>query len=251
MIKRKVFVLIMAILGLGFLTFTVGFVSSEKHKTRCTSLEIDIVDSLNGTFIRKSDILALINRKIPGVVGVPLNRINLNKIEEAVKSHPTVRDAVVFTTLYDRQKVYGGKVVIKVWQQIPLLRVISPAEDYYVSRDGKRMPVSSSYVPYVIVASGAITHKMAQTDLFKLADFINKDKLWKAQIEQIYVNSSGEIYLAPRVGDHIIELGGTDSLDVKFRNLKALYNQTFNAKGWNLYDTISVKYTNQVVCSKK
>lgn len=249
--KKKLFIIGMVVLGLSVLISTASFVVSERHKTRCSSLEIELEDSLNGVFITPKDVRSIILKRFPNLIGQRLNTVNLNKIKELLEEKSIIKRAVVYSTLYDSRKIHGGKVIVKVWQQEPIFRVVTSTGNYYVSKEGKLMPVSTSYTPYVIIASGMISHQMAKKDLFDLVNFINNDKLWKAQIEQIYVNAQADIFLVPRVGDNFIELGGADSLDVKFRNLRALYKQIFMTRGWNLYDTISVKYTNQVVCSKK
>jgi cell division protein FtsQ len=86
--------------------------------------------------------------------------------------------------------------------------------------------------------------------VYKLAEFITNDKFWNSQIEQIYVNNNYEFELIPRVGSHIIELGRAEDLNEKFENLKILYLRGFNNLGWNQYEKISLKYKNQVVCTK-
>jgi cell division protein FtsQ len=87
-------------------------------------------------------------------------------------------------------------------------------------------------------------------DVYRLAAFITADRFWNSQIEQIYVNNKYEIELIPRVGSHIIELGKTENIEEKMANLKLLYRQGFNKLGWNQYVKISLKYKNQVVCTK-
>ena len=88
-------------------------------------------------------------------------------------------------------------------------------------------------------------------DLFKLVLTINDSKLWRSQFEQIYVNSKGDIELVPRVGNHIIELGSVENLNEKLENLEAFYKQGLSQYGWNKYRTISLKYKNQIVCTKR
>ena len=64
------------------------------------------------------------------------------------------------------------------------------------------------------------------------------------------MNSKYEFELIPRVGSQVIELGDADNLEEKFENLKLLYLEGFNKIGWNKYERISLKYKNQVVCTK-
>ena len=55
----------------------------------------------------------------------------------------------------------------------------------------------------------------------------------------------------PQVGDYLIEFGTPEDSELKLNGLKAVYQQAFKNMGWNKYRTISVKYRNQVVCTKK
>ena len=50
-----------------------------------------------------------------------------------------------------------------------------------------------------------------------LAQVIIDDSFLTAQIEQVYVDDKGEFILVPRVGDHLIEFGGIDRMNEKFR----------------------------------
>ncbi|MEP7169164.1 MAG: cell division protein FtsQ, partial [Bacteroidota bacterium] len=79
---------------------------------------------------------------------------------------------------------------------------------------------------------------------------IANDAFWNAQVEQIYVTEQSEIELIPRVGNHRIILGDASQLDEKFNKLMIFYKQGLNNTGWNNYNTINLKFTNQVVCTK-
>ena len=105
-----------------------------------------------------------------------------------------------------------------------------------------------SYVP---VATGEFNQEFAVNKLLPLALYLQNDKFWNSQIEQIYVNQSGEIELIPRIGDQLIILGHTENLETKLSNLMCLYKQAFSRIGWNTYDTISVQFDNQIVCTRR
>ena len=60
-----------------------------------------------------------------------------------------------------------------------------------------------------------------------MADFVNKDDFWRAQIEQVFIQQNGELLLLPQVGDYLIEFGTPDNYELKLRNLKAVYQQGF------------------------
>ena len=111
-----------------------------------------------------------------------------------------------------------------------------------------------------MVANGYILEPFAnkvdtlKTDLskslYKTSLFFVGDTLWREQIEQLFVNDQTEIEMVPRVGDHKIILGNDNDLETKFTNLLAFYKKALPAVGWDAYNTINIKYTNQIVCVK-
>jgi cell division protein FtsQ len=136
-------------------------------------------------------------------------------------------------------------------ERSPVLRIKSATEDYYLDKEGIQIPVSSKYIDRIVIATGTIPDETAKSNLLKMTEWVNQDEFWKAQIEQIFIQPNGELLLIPQVGDYIIEFGKPEEFQYKFRNLKAVYQQGFKYFGWNKYKVISVKYQNQVVCTKK
>jgi cell division protein FtsQ len=146
----------------------------------------------------------------------------------------------------------------------------SDGESYYLDKEGSVMPTSDNYTARVPVASGFIMEKQYDMqqhnvvamsdslkklscldDLFELAIFIRNDEFWKAQIQQIRVESNGELTLIPTVGDHHILLGRTDKMEQKFKKLLLFYKKGLNTTGWDQYSSINLKYKDQVICTKK
>jgi len=146
---------------------------------------------------------------------------------------------------------FKGKLVISLDERTPIIRIKNSTEDYYMDMDGNKIPTSPKYVQRIMIATATIPDPELLKSLLKMADFVNKDDFWRAQIEQVFVQAKGELLLLPQVGDYLIEFGTPDDFALKFRNLKAVYQQGFKNLGWNKYRTISVKYRNQVVCTKK
>ena len=80
---------------------------------------------------------------------------------------------------------------------------------------------------------------------------MQSDELWRNQITQVYVNESNELELVPRVGNHIILLGGLDDYEKKMDKLEAMYNEGFDITGWNAYSVVNLKFKNQVICKRR
>jgi cell division protein FtsQ len=120
-----------------------------------------------------------------------------------------------------------------------------------------KIPLSPNFTAKVLAANGYIEevfgskvdtlHTDLARQIFKTAEFINRDSLWSAQIAQIYIDQDHQIELIPRVGNNRIMLGNADSLESKFANLLVFYKKAMPQVGWDRYKTINIKYANQVV----
>jgi cell division protein FtsQ len=161
-----------------------------------------------------------------------------------------------------------------VLQRDPIVRIINMHdEQFYIDKQGKFMPVSSHYTPPVIVANGYIFNSYTEMNIqdqvavsdtsadslaiphminqvYTLAKYIEGDSFWTANTEQIYVNSTQELELIPRIGNHRIIIGDTTNLDDKFKRLMVFYQEGLSKTGWNNYSVINLKFRDQVVCTK-
>ena len=119
------------------------------------------------------------------------------------------------------------------------------------------MPLSEQFTPHIILLSGYLGDggddegKETGGDVHHFCSYVSDHPLWNEQIVQIYRNRKGEYELIPRVGAHQILLGSMEEWEKKLRNLEMLYEQGFPKYGWNTYGVINLKYTNQVICTKR
>lgn len=229
-----------------------SFISMKKDTVTITNVKILIPGADN--FIEREEIDAVLKQSQGSLIGRKLEDINLQAIEKKIQSNPYIAQATVYADM-------DGVIHIEIKQRQPILRVINAGgQDYYIDRDGLKMPVSPNFTANVLVANGNIMERFSgrvdtlitklAADLYETALFIKRDTLWDAQIEQLYVDDRMDIELIPRVGNQRILLGSADSLQVKMRNLLAFYKQAMPKVGWDTYKTINIKYTNQVVCEK-
>lgn len=68
-----------------------------------------------------------------------------------------------------------------------------------------------------------------------------------SQIAQININDSREFEFVPEVGEQLVEFGNGMHMASKFNNLYSFYRNVLNSRGWNIYDTIDLRYTNEVI----
>ena len=191
------------------------------------------------------DILNLLNSQKISPVGLKINEINTNEMEEIISKQPFVESV-------DCYKTPGNKIGIKIRQRVPLLRVMANnGENYYVDQKGETMPVPTGSTAYVPIITGNVSKDFAKKELYAFGLFLRDNSLWNAQIEQINVTAQKELELIPRVGENVIFLGKPENYEEKLDRLKTFYEKGLNKVGWNKYSRISLEFNNQIICTKR
>ncbi|MCC8424125.1 cell division protein FtsQ/DivIB [Mucilaginibacter sp. UR6-11] len=237
------------LISLGGLVVLMSFIEIKKAEVVCKDVKIYIPGSQY--FIDKKEVENILQLSSFALIGRKIDQINLHNLENRLKANPFIEYAKVYADM-------DGIIMIEIAQREPILRVMNQFDqDYYIDKNGLKIPVSSNFTARVLAANGFIDepfgdrvdtlHSLLAKDLFKTVSYIRKDSLWDAQIAQIYVNEGHEIELIPRVGNQRILLGSADSLELKFHNLKAFYKQALPQVGWDAYKVINIKYANQII----
>jgi len=238
---KRILSIIVASLLLGYLFFAVYFLQGEKQNIPCTNLIIVIKDSLDRQFLSQNDIISFLKTAQLYPVGKPLNSINTYAIEQKIAANEMVSTASAY-------KTPSGSIKIEITQKMPVLRVFTSRENYYVDDMGRVMPASYQHAVYLPIASGNIEKSFATTEIYKFALFLHKNEFWNNQIEQIYVHPNKEVELVPRIGNHRIILGDFEDFEEKMNNLRLFYEQAIPKMGWEKYEIINLKYKKQIVC---
>jgi cell division protein FtsQ len=89
------------------------------------------------------------------------------------------------------------------------------------------------------------------SEIHLLVTTILNDNFLKKQLVEIEKTPQNEYVFKTRVGEHKIILGKMDDLHQKFKNLKSFYSKAIVDKTIDNYSTLNLKYSNQVVCTKK
>ncbi len=228
-----------------------GFVSATADQVLCMRIDVVLSDTLSSRFVTDSDVRAMFRSEGLQLQGYPLKEINTRELEELLEKNAYIKDAEVS---YD----VSGRMEIQLEQRIPLVRIMPEGrEGFYLDTEGIVLPLSTQFVPHVLLVSGHIDpadNSPGTTQLqeiFRFCTYVAEHPFWSEQIVQLYVNRRGEYELIPRVGAHQILLGSMEQWELKLRNLELLYNQGFSLYGWNNYSIINLKYTNQVICTKR
>ena len=226
-----------------------GFVSGEGDEVLCNRIEVVLSDTVHNRFVTESDVRALFRSGSMELQGYPISEINIREMEGILEENAYIRDAEVSTDI-------TGRMEVRIEQRVPLVRIMPrDSRGYYLDTEGRKLPLSEQFTPHIMLLSGYIGERDAEEEqleeIHRFCSYVEDHPFWSDQIVQIYVNRKGEYELIPRVGAHQILLGSMEMWEKKLRNLEMLYEQGFPSYGWNSYGIINLKYTNQVICTKR
>lgn len=204
----------------------------------------------------------LVISKMPTLLSTAMKDVNCDKVRAIVESSPYVKRCEASTSI-------GGQVVIHIEPRVPIVHVFWKDEEFYLDGEGHYMPMSTEGVANVIVANGefrdplptkrntidtAFFHRSAGEELSRiwtLADYLDHHPDCGQLFDQIYLASNRDLFLTPKLGNHVVQVGDPDNLDTKMFNLLAFYKKGCPKVGWDLYSQISVKYSGQVICTRR
>jgi cell division protein FtsQ len=263
--KQQIIRILGALTMVAILVVLFGFVGARRDHQLLKEIQISVAEDPDVRFISDADVLQLLKDKQLVIQGAFLEAVNLNKIESELLNHPAVKRAEAYTS-------HNGRLYVKVEQRKPLYRVIDAhGNNYYIDEDGEYMPLLSSYTCRVPVATGLIhdifsvkgmkisditkNDSLAKVavvdDLFVLMQEIRKDAFLTALTEQLNVQEDGTIELIPKTGPESVILGSAQMVEDKLKRIKTFYTKALPAVGWNAYQTINLRYHNQIVCTPK
>lgn len=215
-----------------------------RRQSLVRGVKVDIDYDSADTLVTAHQVEELILAAIPHLTSTMLRDVDLKAVEQAAASSPYLTGCKGGTSI-------SRNVVLFATQRRPIVRVCTN-EEYYLDDSGHRLPVSNVGNADVIVASGNIPAQSGGLkDVLALARYLDCHPDLSPLFDQIYRDSHGDLYLTPKMGYHVVQVGSTDDLDDKFRRLMAFYTRGLPQVGWERYGQISVKYRGQVVCTKK
>jgi len=204
---------ILLIIPVLYLVIIPVFLASSANSKPCGGIIIDISDSSDYHFVTKKQLINLAYGNSSRIAGKPVKEVSISAIEN----------------------------------RINILHELKKAEVHIVEGN---VSITSAMLSGVSVLDTVIKHSILK-DLYQLVNYINDDKFWSAQIDQIYVDGNDEIDLIPRTGNQVVHLGSTENYEGKLRNLSAFYDKVLPEVGWNKYSVINLEFKDQIVCKRR
>lgn len=240
---KKILKIIIILLFLSYAVFAFIVLPLMKDEGVCKYMLINIEHNDLGAISRDS-IIGLLKDEELYPIGKKTDNIDCYKIENYIKDISIIRSCQVYMNT-------KGYVNVDIECKIPSIRVINDiGRTYCVDSEGDIIENIQKAL-YLPVVTGCITDDMARNELKEIANAIDGNAFWTAQIEQIHFDENREVIIIPRVGDHIIELGKAEDIEEKLHKLYTFYQKGMNTVGWNKYSKLNIEFNEKVICTKR
>ena len=245
MTKTGVIRCLLSVILAVYLGFALFIADDMSARERCAGVEVVVEgDAEAGRDVRDEVERLLRGWGIPGG-GKPLSRVNTQWVENRLRG-------LRFTESVEVERLPDNRLRVSVTPMVPVARVFSSEGSYYVNRDGNRARADISYRCDVPLLFGEFDSAHPATELLPVLDYIGSHDRWSHIIGQYRVlPGSRDIILVPMIRGHVINIGDTADLESKLARVGAFYDKVLPLKGWEFYDTISVKWGGQVVASRR
>ncbi len=241
-----------------------GFIYLERENQILNEISVRVCRDGDKGFLVKKELYEIIERT-DSVRAKTIKQIDVNTLEKIIGKNPYIENVDIFVNI-------NNNLIVNVKEKNAILRIFNQTgEGYYIDENAEILPLSNKFSPRVLIANGyintsyvkgfgniydsvyysPITKNSIIIDLFELTKIIRQNNFLQALISQIYVNSKGEFDLIPQLGKQIIHLGSIENIEKKLNKLEIFYKKSMMKAGWEKYETINLKYKDQVVCTKK
>lgn len=227
-----------------YVTVVTIWAHGEADRYVCQGFAVSIASSTSADTITINGVTEELMGYPKRIKGVPMTAINTLEIENYL-SRLSNFEKVECTLSTDRM------LKINITPMIPEIRVFDESGSYYINKDGKRIESKANFFVEVPVVSGKFTNGFTPCDVLPVTRFIQKDEVLGQLIGMVEANDKDNIILVPRIQGHVINFGDTNSLEDKRRALLTFYRRVIPYKGWEEYDTISLKFKGQIVATRR
>lgn len=216
----------------------------EAAKLTCKGIDINIVAAGKADAVTINGVQQELAKFPKKIIGTPLNQLNTREIETYLSAFSNFEDVECYLST-------AGNLNVDIVPMIPELRVFDGDNSYYINKVGKRIESKPNFFVDVPVVAGNFNDSFTPRNLLSVSRFIQKDPILKHLVGMIEVIDEDNIILVPRIHGHVINLGDTTNLPEKRQAIVTMYRKVMPYKGWETYDTISVKFRGQIVATRR
>lgn len=229
---------------LAYLVFSLPATAEMARNDYFTECRINVADSLHSGFIDEADISTECGGIKQWISQRRRGEVSLMEIENKLRESDKIETVNVSVR-------NDGSLAIDVVPMVPVARVFDINSSYYINTEGKRISASPQYHVDVPVVVGYFPAERPAARLLPLLDYISTNTQLNALVSTVKQERNGDIVIVPNIRGHVVNFGDTTHVADKFERLLAFYQKVMPRRGWEMYDTISVKWNGSVVATRR
>lgn len=247
MSKTAVIRCLLSLILAGYIVFALTVAHGMAANELCEGIDVKVNPTPGArNFVTSTEVSALLHEWGLDKVHRPIREIDTQQIEDKLATIDNIEHTVVSRTANHRLN-------ITVTPMQPVARVFETnGHSYYINAQGKKLTANSRFRLDVPVLTGAFDSVRTPVSLLPLVQRISRDSTWNAIVSHIAVEPrTRDVILVPIIRGHVINIGSPAAINDKLARVMLMYHKVLPRKGWNYYDTISVKWAGQVVATRR
>ena len=241
---KKIVRCIISLLLLAYVVVAVSWSHSRVDEMMCRGLHIEVDDSQGSHFVTAREVAHELGPMAKNPSKRRLSDVDTDSMQRLLNGIDKIERAVC-------TKMTDGTVNIEVTPMLPVARVFEGNKSYYINKSGKRISATARYHTDAPIVYGRFDSTLNAVDLLPLLRFINADPAWSSLVTCVKVDGPTNVILVPMIHGHVINIGDLTDLSDKFKRIRRAYLEILPVKGWNFYDTLSVKWKGQIVATRR
>lgn len=243
--RRTIIYAIAASLIIAYIAVVIPITLRAERNDTFTGMTITINDSRKTGFVKPDDIRQIVSILTGDIDTLRRKNLNTLELERLLNSNNRVESSQC-------RILNDGTLAIIIDPINPVARVFDRDGSVYVNAEGKRVPAMPSFhIDVPVVTTNATADSAMIRKMLPLLRAIKNDPRADALVSSLRIDGRGDIIIIPNVVGHVINFGDTSLIENKFERLRTFYKKVMPVRGWDAFDTISIKWAGRVVATKR
>ncbi len=236
---------VLCVVLLGYVALAFAFVHEENGKRVCPGIDLRIIGTTLPDSVLRQGVNSQLAKYGKKLKGEELDSIDLKHLEDYLSKFSNFESVECSINPDSRLRITITPIKAEV-------RVFSDhGKSFYINRYGKRIDADAEFYIDVPVLIAPEKYESSIPAALSLIRFASGDTELSPLIAAYKIDGPNDLLIIPRLQGHVINFGDSTRLEEKKAAILAAYRNVLPAKGWNTYDTISVKFKNQIVASRR
>ncbi|MDE6523912.1 MAG: hypothetical protein K2L17_13940 [Muribaculaceae bacterium] len=242
---KTTFKIVLCLMLLGYVAFAFAFVKEENAKRLCQGIDLRIVGNTLPDSVLRQGVNSQLAKYGHKLKGENIGKINLKNLEDYLSAFSNFESVECSFNPDSRLRITIAPIKAEV-------RVFTDkGRSFYINRFGKRIKADAEFYIDVPVLIAPEKYDDCISSALSVIRYTASDPELGPLIAAYKIDGPSDLIIIPKLQGHVINFGDSTRPEQKRAAILAAYRNVLPAKGWNIYDTISVKFKNQIVASRK